>query len=103
MRQHELTPDADEDLESIIRYTLSEWGFDQAEKYASQLSQCFEQIANRKIIGRGISSALKGVEFTRCEHHYVFYQIREKKPVLIVAVLHEKMDLMTRLRDRLEQ
>ena len=38
----------------------------------------------------------------RCEHHYVFALLREDEVPLIVAVLHEKMDLMVRLRERLE-
>ena len=36
----------------------------------------------------------------RCEHHYVFY-LKKKTPV-IIAVLHEKMDVMQRLAGRLE-
>ncbi|MCY4484663.1 MAG: hypothetical protein OXC12_17465 [Spirochaetaceae bacterium] len=37
------------------------------------------------------------------EVDYVFVQIREDEVPLIVAVLHEKMDLLVRLRDRLDE
>ena len=37
----------------------------------------------------------------RIEHHYVFHLVREDQCPLILAVLHENMDLMNRLRDRL--
>ncbi len=40
---------------------------------------------------------------SRCEHHYVFAQMRENDVPLIVAVLHEKMDLLVRLRERLDR
>ena len=36
-----------------------------------------------------------------CEHHYVFCLPRETAPALIVAIFHERMDLMARLADRL--
>jgi len=35
------------------------------------------------------------------EHHYVFCLPREDGPALVVAIFHERMDLMTRLADRL--
>jgi plasmid stabilization system protein ParE len=35
------------------------------------------------------------------EHHYVFCLLRDKDPPLIVAILHERMDLIQRLGDRL--
>jgi len=37
----------------------------------------------------------------RIEHHYVFCLLRDKDPPLIVAILHERMDLIQRLGDRL--
>ncbi|EDF6616196.1 type II toxin-antitoxin system RelE/ParE family toxin [Salmonella enterica subsp. enterica serovar Newport] len=38
----------------------------------------------------------------RYEHHYVFCLPREDGPALIVAIFHERMDLMVRLADRLK-
>lgn len=101
MGRYKLTPDAENDLEDIAHYTISEWGYDQAEKYAQLLSECFKKISSKQIIGRTFSSKLKSVQFTHCEHHYIFYQMQENKPVMILAVFHEKMDLMRRLRKRL--
>ncbi len=37
----------------------------------------------------------------RSEHHYIFCMIRETQPALIIAILHERMDLMSRLKDHL--
>lgn len=39
----------------------------------------------------------------RCEHHYVFALRREGEALLVVALLHERMDLATRLAARLDQ
>jgi hypothetical protein len=38
--------------------------------------------------------------FTHCEHHYVFYFVREGDCPLIVAVLHEKMKLGAQIKKR---
>ncbi|EHE5102672.1 type II toxin-antitoxin system RelE/ParE family toxin, partial [Salmonella enterica] len=38
---------------------------------------------------------------THCEHHYVFCLPRGSAPSLVVAIFHERMDLMTRLATRL--
>lgn len=42
------------------------------------------------------------VQSSRCEHHYVISVIRAAAPLLVIGILHEKMDLPTRLRERLE-
>ncbi|ECP5445232.1 type II toxin-antitoxin system RelE/ParE family toxin, partial [Salmonella enterica] len=36
-----------------------------------------------------------------CEHHYVFCLPRGSAPALVVAIFHERMDLMARLSERL--
>ena len=38
----------------------------------------------------------------KCEHHYIFCLPRKDAPALVVAIFHEKMDLMARLTDRLK-
>ncbi|MGK0157489.1 MAG: plasmid stabilization system protein ParE [Neolewinella sp.] len=39
---------------------------------------------------------------SRSEHRFVFFSRESAARVFILAVLHEKMDLMARLRDRLD-
>jgi toxin ParE1/3/4 len=39
----------------------------------------------------------------RCEHHYIFCLPQHDAPALVVAILHERMDIMARLKHRLEQ
>lgn len=48
-----------------------------------------------------MSALYPALRMARCEHHYVFCLPRENAPALIVAIFHERMDLMTRLADRL--
>ena len=102
MPLYQLTEDADADLEDIIRYTLSEWGVEQARLYADKLHRCFENIAVEKTASRSFSKKYPQARVIHCEYHYVFYLQLEGSPPRIFAVLHERMDLLARLKDRLE-
>lgn len=96
-----MTEDADADLEEIIRYTLDQRGLEQARLYTGKLHRCFGNIATKKTVSRPFSEKFPQARVTRCEHHYVFYLQLEGKPPPIFAVLHERMDLLARLKDRL--
>ena len=104
MPAYELTPEAEADLEGVAEYTLREWGAEQQAHYATLLEAGFTRIADGSTISRQFSEHYPQVRVTRCEHHYVFY-IRPEGPMIprILAVLHERMNLIARLRDRLER
>ena len=48
-----------------------------------------------------MSALYPALRMARCEHHYVFCLLREHAPALVVAIFHERMDLMTQLAARL--
>ena len=102
MTSYELTADAEEDLKQIARYTVKEWGKKQSLKYGALLEACFEKIAHRTAIARVFSKTYPQVKFVHCEHHYVFYLDFENRPPCIIAVLHEAMDIVARLDERLD-
>ena len=85
----------------IARYTIKKGGDEQAEHYEGKLRSCFEAIARGKTRPRELLKSRPELMVVRCEHHYVFYRLRKGQPPLIIAVLHENMDLVKRLRDRL--
>jgi toxin ParE1/3/4 len=99
---YELAPAAEVDLFEIARYTLSTWGSEQAARYEVSLEAHFRAIARGDVRTRAPFPDRPELVSSRCEHHFVFALRRDGRPVLIVAVLHERMDLMTRLRERIE-
>ena len=103
MADYELTPDAENDLREIARYTTRTWGIVQARRYKADLLRGFKSIAKGSVLSRQPLPHRPDVQSCRCEHHYIF-SIHDKgtKPV-IVAVLHENMDLIERLRERLDR
>ena len=90
------TSRTEEDLLDIFDYTSQKWGDAQAEKYMRKIDDCLTNISSDKAILRPFSDR---VRYIRCEHHYI-YLLMEKQPV-VIAILHESMDLMAQLKKRL--
>ena len=101
MLLYHLTPSAEADLEEIARYTLETWGERQAKQYAAFLDECFEKIADGRTTGRTFSETFPEVKVTRCERHFVFFIQSESDGPRIIAVLHERMRFIDRLKHRL--
>jgi toxin ParE1/3/4 len=98
---YEIAKGAEKDIQSIARYTAQKWGEKQALKYADLLDKCFEEIASGKDSAKKNFVVKEDVWVCRCEKHYVFYKRDLKKQkAIILAVLHERMDLMQRLREK---
>ena len=101
MAEYELSPAAERDLLEIAIYTIATWSATQAARYESALERHFVAIGRGKARARVFLDHRPELFVSRCEHHHVFALQREDDCPLILAVLHESMDLMARVRDRL--
>lgn len=101
MQRYVLTHLAANDLKEIACYTLNQWGKKQSIQYANLLEKRFQEIADRTVTSRSFSNLYPQIRVTHCEHHYIFYVHDEGERPCILAVLHERMDLVSRLQDRL--
>ncbi len=99
MPGYQITLAAEEDLRGIWRYTHDTWGPEQADKYLYQIEDCFDAISVGRVHSRSFRRLPDGVYVHRCQHHYIFWIVIDR-PV-IIAVLHEKMDVVQRLADRI--
>ena len=102
MPVYELTEAADADVQAIARYTVKTWGIEQARRYEAILESHFQAIGREKARARGFLKHRPELRISRIEHHDVFHLLRANQGPLILAVLHENMDLVNRLRDRLD-
>jgi len=100
-KDYVLTAAAEADLRGIIRYTQKEWGGIQARRYVAKLEEGMTRLASSKGSFKDMGALYPALRMAHCEHHYLFCLPRENAPALIVAILHERMNLMTRLADRL--
>lgn len=97
-----LTSAAEADLREIIRYTRKRWGAAQVRAYIGKLQRGIERVAVGHGTFKDMSALYPALRMVHCEHHYIFCLPRDDAPTLVVALLHERMDLMVQLMDRLK-
>jgi len=95
-----LIPEAEEDIKGIARYTLERWGKKQYFSYAESFERRFQEIANGAVQPRMFSKRFPLVLMNKCEHHYIFYIHKKESIPLIIAILHERMDIVSWLENR---
>jgi plasmid stabilization system protein ParE len=100
-RSYVLTLSAAADLRDITRYTRKQWGDDQTRTYIAKLEQSAETLAKGGSFYKDLSFLHPGLRMVLCAHHYVFCLPRDAAPALVIAILHERMDLMVRVKLRL--
>ena len=84
---------AEEDVESILRYTIKKWGFDQADSYYELLITARERIASNPFLlgSKAREDVATNCRTFRCSKHVYFYRLRNNT-VEIARILHESMD-----------
>lgn len=103
MSGYVLTAAAEADLRDIIRYTRKKWGVAQVRQYLAKLEHGFASLAAGRGVFKSMDALFPSLRMGRFEHHYVFCLPRDDGPALIVAIFHERMDVMIRLVDRLKR
>jgi toxin ParE1/3/4 len=86
-----LSGEADADIENIAEDPLRQWGLAQAEKYVLGLHETFMMLVEFPDLGRDASDIRPGYRKIESASHSVFYK-RTEDGVLIVRVLHQRMD-----------
>jgi toxin ParE1/3/4 len=71
---------------------------EQAQDYLTGLHSHFQALAEHPMYGRSASHLAPGLRRTEYQSHVVFYQ-PQSYGVLIVRVLHERMDIEARLSE----
>ncbi len=99
MAEYVLTNKAVADLNEIWQYTLENWSEKQADKYYKMLLDSCQEIANNPGLGKnysGIKTELFGLKANR---HIIFYRKLNANLIEITRILHERMDLKTRISE----
>ncbi|WP_443971455.1 type II toxin-antitoxin system RelE/ParE family toxin [Sphingobium sp. CR28] len=96
-----LSSSAEADLRDIVRHTRKQWGAPQARIYVAQVREGIEMLVAGQGAFKDMSDLYPALRMARCEHHYIFCLPRTEEPAIIIAIFHERMDLMTRLGARL--
>lgn len=91
MANYRLSRLAIKDLADIADYTIETFGVEQARAYRDGLEACFEALADNPNLGRSAERLAPMLRRFTHQSHEVFYRAMNQE-ILIVRVLHERMD-----------
>ncbi len=96
MRSIRFSPAADQDLVDIYRYTIRQWGAEQAAYYKQRLDDAFAKLVESpSLLGRSRDGLPAGYFLYHAEHHLIIFQFCDRF-LDIARVLHERMDVTLR-------
>lgn len=95
MAEYRISRRAVADLQAIAEFTIGRLGIEQSRHHRDELKECFDSLAENPALGRRAEQLARGLR--RVEHgsHSIFY-LRNDAGVLIVRVLHSRMDAARR-------
>lgn len=97
-------PAARERLLDIWDYTERTWGEEHADQYVRNLVSAIQAVGGERYRWRSVQDeALPGVFFFRHRHHYIFFRELSEGTLGVISVLHENMDIPSRLREDAER
>jgi toxin ParE1/3/4 len=97
MRRLEFTPRALRDIEEIWDYSFDRFGLDKAEVYLRGIERAAATIAKTRAGGIACDEIRSGYRKLSVGSHVLFFRASATR-VLIVRILHRRMDFERRLR-----
>ncbi len=98
MIRYRLTKEAVKDLEGIWSYTYKLWSARQADRYYNLIIDEIEFVASNPLSGKSIDSIKQGYISSKVKSHLVFYKILDDNNILVVRVLHQRMDIKNQMK-----
>jgi len=97
MAEFKLTNKAVDDLSKIWDYTFEVWSETQADKYYESLISNCQEIADNPLSGKNYDAINKGLLGMKTNRHIIFYRTLNVNYIEITRILHERMDLKSRM------
>ena len=100
MTTYFLEPAADRALDEIYEYTAANWGEAQADAYIEGSFGFFGDIQAKQVLWRSLPAEFGVVGyFNKFQHHFVYWREMGTGGIGIVAILHERMHQIDRIRE----
>jgi toxin ParE1/3/4 len=94
-----LRQEAINDLNNIWIYTFEEWSETQADQYYNTLKFACKQVGLNPDMGKHYNAINKNLLGLKIGKHIIFYHIFSKDQIEIIRILHERMDLKSKLNE----
>ncbi len=99
MANYILTNKAVDDLSEIWNYTYDVWSEKQADKYYNMLLEYCKELADKPGLGKNYNEINDDILGFKASHHIIFYKKIKEDKIEIVRILHNKMDLKSRIQE----
>lgn len=100
MAKYHLTNKAVDDLTNIWNYTIDTWSEHQADSYYNMLIESCQKITEHpRLYGANYDDIIEGLRGYRANKHIIFYMIMPNDDILVIRILHQRMDLKHRLAE----
>ena len=96
---YRLTPDAQTDLIEFRRFTVSQWGAAQSQKYLFELRQTIRLLAETPSLGKARPDVGSSVLSFPHASHVIYYVVHEQ-PLIVFGVLHKRMVPLNHMAER---
>ena len=93
MGSFSLTNAAKADLRNIARFTEQKWGREQRKHYLKGMDDTFHLLADSPSLGAPCDYIAPELRKHPFQSHVIYYDIASTARVLIVRVLHKRMDV----------
>jgi toxin ParE1/3/4 len=92
----QLSANSKRDLEAIYKYTMQNFGIDQANFYVTSFDKTFENLTINPHRGRKQDEIKRGLLSILHKQHVIFYRIKREQ-IWVVRILHGSRDFVRHL------
>lgn len=100
MKGYTVSEEALKDIDNIWIYTLENWSLEQADRYYNLIWDEIEYISMHFTSGRDFGHIRKGYRYSKVKSHLIFYKKSKDGKTEIIRVLHEMMNIESRLSNK---
>lgn len=77
-------------MKAISRYTIRNWGADQAMRYLDDIQECVRNVAESPLMGRACDGIKIGYRRVEQGRHVILYR-RQPDGIVVARILHQRM------------
>jgi toxin ParE1/3/4 len=97
MAEYRFSPSAQQDLDEIFDYTVTQWGLPQALNYTDLIEVACSNLAVAPQLAQDCSYIRRGYQRKSVEQHVIYFLIVNDGSIEIIRILHQRMDATRRL------
>ena len=99
MPEYIISEKALEDINNIWIYTAENWSVEQANRYYNLIIDEIEYIVDNLDMARDFGKIRKSYKYSKVRSHLIFFKKDKTNEIEVVRVLHERMDIESRLAE----